>query len=43
MDTILQQIADWLKKLLVGGIMNNFTGIFDSVNQQVGSISFLSG
>lgn len=31
MDTILQQIADWLKKMLVGGIMNNFTGIFDSV------------
>ena len=39
MDTILQQIADWLKKMLVGGIMNNFTGIFDSVNQQVGSIA----
>lgn len=39
MDTILQQIADWLKKILVGGIMNNFTGIFDSVNQQVGSIA----
>ena len=32
MDTILQQIADWLKKMLVGGIMNNFTGIFDQTS-----------
>ena len=39
MDTILQQIAEWLKKMLVGGIMNNFTGIFDSVNEQVGRIA----
>ena len=39
MDTILQQIADWLKKMLVGGIMNNFTGIFDSVNEQVGRVA----
>ena len=39
MDTILQQITEWLKKMLVSGIMNNFTGIFDSVNQQVGSIA----
>lgn len=39
MDTILQQIAVWLKKMLVGGIMNNFTGIFDSVNEQVGRVA----
>ena len=39
MDTILQQITEWLKKMLVSGIMNNFTGIFDSVNKQVGSVA----
>ncbi len=39
MDTILQQITDWLKGMLVSGIMDNLSGIFDSVNQQVGSIA----
>ena len=36
MDTIFQQITDWLKEMLVGGIMSSLTGIFDAVNQQVG-------
>jgi hypothetical protein len=39
MDTILQQITDWLKDMLVSGIMDNLSGIFDSVNQQVGDIA----
>lgn len=39
MDTIFQQIADWLKEMLVGGIMNSLTGIFDAVNQQVGNVA----
>lgn len=39
MDTILQQITDWLKEMLVSGIMDNLSGIFDSVNQQVASVA----
>ena len=39
MDAILQQIADWLKGLLVDGIMNNLSGMFDAVNQQVGDVA----
>lgn len=39
MDTILQQITDWLKDMLVSGIMDNLSSIFDSVNQQVGDIA----
>lgn len=39
MDGILEQITDWLKEMLVGGIMDNLSGMFDSVNQQVGEIA----
>lgn len=39
MERILEQITDWLKKMLVSGIMENLSGMFDSVNRQVGSIA----
>ena len=39
MDSILEQITDWLKEMLVSGIMQNLSGIFDSVNQRVGDIT----
>ena len=39
MEGILEQITDWLKEMLVGGIMDNLSGMFDSVNQQVGDIA----
>ena len=39
MDFIKQQITEWLKEILVGGIMNNLSGIFDNVNSQVGQIA----
>ena len=39
MDTILNQIADWLKGMLVDGIMNNLSGMFDAVNQQVSDVA----
>ncbi len=39
MDLILEKIKAWLKELLVGGIMNNVTGLFDSVNTRVADIS----
>ena len=39
MDSVLDQIGEWLKELLVSGIMNQLTGLFDSVNTQVGNIA----
>lgn len=43
MESILQQITDWLKEMLVGAIMNNLSGMFDSVNQRVGEIAVSVG
>ena len=39
MDTILEAIEDWFRGLLVSGIMTNLTGTFNSVNDQVASIT----
>ena len=39
MDSILQQITDLLKEMLVEAIMGNLSGLFDSVNNQVGEIA----
>lgn len=39
MDSILEQIANWLKEMLVEAIMGNLSGMFDSVNNQVGEIA----
>ena len=39
MDSILQSIEDWFRKLLVSGIMSNLTNTFDTVNAQVGQIA----
>ena len=39
MDSILQQITDWLKEMLVEAIMGNLSGLFDSVNNQVGELA----
>ena len=39
MDFLLDALTNWLKEMLVGGIMGNLSGMFDSVNQQVGQIA----
>ena len=39
MDFLLDALTNWLKEMLVGGIMGNLSGMFDSVNQQVGDIA----
>ena len=39
MDSVLQSIEDWLHDVLVGGIMNNLSGMFSSVNDEVASIA----
>ena len=39
MQSILEQITAWLKSMIISGIMGNLSGMFDSVNQQVGQIA----
>ena len=43
MDFLINALTDWLKEMLVGGIMSNLSGMFDSVNQQVADISVQVG
>lgn len=39
MDFVLSGVTDWLKEVLISGIMDNLTGLFATVNDQVGSIA----
>lgn len=39
MQSILEQITNWLKSMIISDIMGNLSGMFDSVNQQVGQIA----
>ena len=39
MDFLLDALTDWLKEMLVGGIMGNLSGMFDNVNRQVADIA----
>lgn len=39
MDYLWDKITEWLKTLLIDGIMNNLTGLFDATNQKVAEIS----
>lgn len=39
MELIWEEFNAWLREILVGGIMNNLSGLFDSVNAKVADIS----
>lgn len=39
MDSIFQQITEWLKEVIISAIMGNLSGMFESVNTQVGKIA----
>lgn len=39
MDMIMDAIINWLREILVGGIMSNLSGLFEQVNTKVGEIS----
>lgn len=39
MDFLWDSITEWLKEMLVSGIVSNLSGLFDHVNQKVGEIS----
>ena len=39
MDFIWNKVTEWLKGILIGGIMGNLQGLFDNVNQQLSGIA----
>lgn len=39
MEFIWNSITDWLKEVLVSGIVSNLSGMFDSTNEQIGEIA----
>ena len=43
MDFLWNKLTEWLKEMLVGGVMGNLTGLFDSVNEQVSEIASTVG
>ena len=43
MDFLWNKFTEWLKEMLVGGVMGNLTGLFDSVNEQVSEIAVTVG
>ena len=43
MNFIWEKITEWLKNLLVGGIISNLTGMFDSINDQVSDVAAVVG
>lgn len=43
MEFIWESITEWLKEILVSGILNHLSGIFDAVNQQVGDVAVQVG
>ena len=43
MNSILQQITDWLKEMLVAGIMDLLSNTFDSLNEKVADIAVQVG
>lgn len=43
MDFLWNKVTEWLKEMLIGSIMGNLTGLFDSVNEQVSEIATTVG
>lgn len=43
MNFIWDKITEWLKGLLVSGIMSNLSGLFDSINTRVGEVAATVG
>ena len=39
MDFLRESITSWLKEVLVSGIISNLSGLFDTMNEQVGEIA----
>ena len=43
MGWIADQISDWLKDMLIGGITSNLSGLFDSINTRVADVASTVG
>ena len=43
MNFIWDKITEWLKNLLIGGILGNLNGMFDSINNKVGEVAATVG
>ena len=43
MNFLWEKITEWLKELLVGGIVSNLSGMFDSINEQVADVAAVVG
>ena len=43
MEFLWNKVTEWLKEMLIGSIMGNLTGLFDSVNEQVSEIATTVG
>lgn len=39
MDIVLSEVSEWLKEVLISGILDNLTDLFATVNDKVGSIA----
>ena len=39
MNFIWDKLTEWIRELLIEGIMNNLTGLFDQVNTQISGIA----
>ena len=39
MEFLWNKLTEWLKEMLVGGVMSNLTGLFDSINEEVAEIA----
>ena len=39
MDSLLEQIFEWIRQGLIDSIMASFTGMYDTINQKVGEIA----
>ncbi len=43
MDFLFNKLTDWLKEMLADACMDNLSGLFDTVNSQVGKVSDVVG
>ena len=43
LNFIWDKITEWLKGLLVSGILSNLNGLFDSINSKVGEVAAIVG
>ncbi|WP_092063539.1 VirB6/TrbL-like conjugal transfer protein, CD1112 family [Butyrivibrio sp. INlla14] len=43
MDSVLQQLSEWFKSMLISGIMDNMSSTFNTLNQKMGEVTTAVG